>query len=163
MTSNSQPRKMSYPSYAEVMEKAGSLPLYDAAYVLWSKRIGMNAEDGTSKPFTHPPFWTSHMNRFRHYLRQAHMSLTEEKQNARTRGGTYNRMRRLHRSANAHEIGMAIGAAIKLEEYSCEHSWDDRDLGLTWEVVMERLRAANPGFLEQTYRQAYSDGAFMMR
>lgn len=148
---------MDTESYRQKLQECAGMPLYDAAYVLWSKRLELNKLEGhLPKPVDIDP---RNFEQVKQLIAVAYRTLVLEAESAHREGVTFDRLRATHPEEDAESVGEAIVAAKELMAYCNKHAWDD----VPWGIKIERLVANHPGFLHETYSRAYTDGVAAMR
>jgi hypothetical protein len=141
------------PSLTEnVLEEAATLPLKDAAFLLWRYKSNFDSEELPAPPpvdLSDPAVRETWNEAWRREYRA-------EREDAHNRV-TFTRMKRVHPKANDAAIKAAIRAAVKLDD-DCNRYFD-RDYADFFKAIDDALARAkrdNPGFLETTYHSAGS-------
>lgn len=137
----------------ELLDEAASMPLKDAAFLLWRWKHRFDSHELPS-----PPPIDTKDPKLLEQLKGADFSAIYRFERANAHDGiTFDRMKRVHPKATDADIKAAIKAAVKLDD-DCSRYFD-RDYADFIKAIDNALAKAtreNPGFLPTTYRAAGS-------
>jgi hypothetical protein len=138
-------------------ESLNALPLLDAAYRLWVARYQLDRDEAPAQP--QQPAGAISPDA----IRKAFQHVIQERQSA-PEGKTFARLKAIHPDVNDSELKLAIKRAVKFDSdcvkyfcYQSAHYFDD------CKRAVELSRIDNPGFCDDTYKQAEKYLMFAMR
>jgi hypothetical protein len=138
------------------IERAATLPLLDAALLLWLNRRALQRSDGKSSS---PRLAGDPASQ----IRQAIGALDAERAQAAS-GPTRDRLKLAHPAAEDADLTLAIERAVKLEKDCAAHfRRSGADLAADAKRAAESARADNPGFLDASYDASAQYLCTMMR
>ncbi|MCP4620472.1 MAG: hypothetical protein GY844_29045 [Bradyrhizobium sp.] len=150
---------------AMAIEAAARLPLNDAAYLLWKRKLRIDHEEQCSglpqMGLRSLPLEDAEFGRLVH---QAIAKVHWERENAHN-GATFARLKAAHPGSGDADLRNAIGAAVKLDVDCLRHfSYSDSESLFTdAERAVARARVDSPDFLDSTYLNAAHDLCIQMR
>jgi hypothetical protein len=135
-----------------IIEGASHLPLYDAAYELWSRREEFKRLERPA-PSAKPQHVD--VDVFSRALRDAFAHVQHEIKTAHD-GPTFERLKQAHPEASDDELKRAVKAAVKLEG-DCLRNFSSQGPSYADDVTraIELAKRDNPGFQERSYESAW--------
>ena len=135
------------------VEHAARLPLLDAAYYLWHRRLGLDHVE-------HPPPKPARSSNLKDpaalmkSVKAAFAKLQQDRA-PDAEGSTFMRLKRAHPEVGRQALKSAIQRAIKLAD-DCSRFFapDGEDFAANVANAVDRAKKENPGFTEQTYELA---------
>jgi hypothetical protein len=147
----------------DAIARAAQLPLLDAAYGLWKEKSTLDRAEQPPRPAPRAGANLRDPDVVKQLVRQAFAHVSHERATAHE-GPTFDRLKRAHPEAPDDDLRTAIKAALKLEGDCLRHfSSTGADYFEDVRRAVALARQDNPGFREQTYRQAEHDLAVTMR
>lgn len=144
-------------SIDEEIATAARLPLPDAAYFLWVRRLAL---DRRERPTTARSARSADLKDPAALARSAAAALAKVRADraAAQDGPTFLRLRRAHPNAADHALKSAIRAALKLDE-DCTRFFSPfgDDFAASIARAIEGARTENPGFRPETYELARAE------
>ena len=140
------------------IETAASLPLPDAAFLLWIAARRLNDDDKALSPDIRRIPATSEeieTNDVNGYMKRTMLSWIADCESL-NQERTFDRMKLAHPDAADQVIKSAIKAAIKLQN-DCSRHYNIHNSRKFFFSALDAARRENPNFLEVTYKRASDD------
>jgi hypothetical protein len=139
---------------AEIVAEAAKLPLKDAAFLLWRRRLRLDTLEGR------PTDEDVRIYRAMSPAEQA-AKYGYDRNHAQD-GPSFDHLKRAHPRASDTEIKLAIMAAVKFDDACAKYFSKDgaRDFWQRCVEAVVRAEKENPGYLESTYQYARNQVAY---
>ncbi len=146
----------------QAIQEASRLPLLDAAYVLWVRRLALDHAERPVQPHC-PRANLRDPESLASSIREALAKVQTDRATAQD-APTFERLKRAHPAAGEFQVKEAIKAAVKFEG-DCARYYSPQGSAYLQNIqrAVGQAKAANPGFQESTYRRAELDLAQAMR
>jgi len=147
----------------DAIARAAQLPLLDAAYGLWKEKWTLDRVERPPRPAPQAGANLRDPDVIKRLVSQAFVQVSHERATAHE-GPTFDRLKRAHPDAADDDLRTAIKAAVKLEG-DCLRHFTSTGANYFQDVrhAVALARQDNPGFRQETYRQAEHDLAVTMR
>jgi len=144
----------------ELLAEAAALPLRDAAYAIWRRKITFERLEGRAWPARDHGTPEAAKKSVRETLAQV-----KYEHDFAQNGSTFARLRRAHPRGTDDELKEAIVAAVKFDD-DCFKYFSHGRAEDFWEMCVHAVECArkdNPPYLETTYRDACNRVAYCMK